>query len=378
MRRPREEEIPMSSPVVELDDVKVHFEQSDLFGLGGSETVQAVDGVSLGLAENEVLALVGESGCGKTTLGKTAIGLHRPTQGHVRYRGQDVWTTKDASNFWSFGESPQDEPEGYAFSEIRRALQMVHQDPGSSLNPNYTVESTLQAPLKKWYPNLSDHDRRERIYGLLEFAGMAPAEDFASRYPHQLSGGEQQRVALLRALLLDPDVILADEAVSALDVSLRIEMMDLMLRLQEKIDTSFLFVAHDLGNARYLTENAENGRIGIMYLGQLVEIGPPEELIADPKHPYTKALIWSTPDLFTETTDDAPPIRSLDVPEPTDPPTGCRFHTRCPKAREACREENPTLEAVAENHDAACFRNRDDHPYWTSDELSENDGGLTL
>ena len=199
-------------PVVSLDDVKIHFDNSKFFGLRSAGTVRAVDGVSLDIHENDVIALVGESGCGKTTLGKAAIGLHRPTEGTVSYRGQDVWKTKDRSSFWrnDAGEIP--------YSEIRRSLQMIHQDPGSSLNANYTVESLLSAPLRKWEPDLELADRQARIYGLLEYVGMTPAEDYANRYPHQLSGGEQQRVALIRALLVNPDLILADEAISALDV----------------------------------------------------------------------------------------------------------------------------------------------------------------
>jgi len=357
--------------VVALENVDVHFDNERMFGLLGSETVHAVDDVSLHIPENDVVALVGESGCGKTTLGKTAIGVQRPTGGSIKYRGQDIWETKDNSGLLSRNGGP----DALSWSEIRQSLQMIHQDPGSSLNSNYTIESALSDPLRKREPDMSREDRRARIYGLLEYVGMTPPEDYADRYPHQLSGGEQQRVALVRALLMNPDLILADEAISALDVSLRVEMMDLMLELQNQFDTSFLFISHDLANARYLTERS-GGRIGIMYLGELVEIGPAEEILRNPKHPYTKVLLWATPDLDDRGELSDPPMRALDVPDPSDPPSGCRFHTRCPEAREACIEESPEL--MGEDRRAACFRELDDHPYWESDTIEdENEFSLT-
>lgn len=350
-------------PVVSLEDIEVHFTKERLLGFAGSETVRAVDGVSLDVQENDVIALVGESGCGKTTLGKTAIGVQRPTGGTLKYRGQDVWATKDDG-------APED---GYSYQEIRRSLQMIHQDPGSSLNPNYTVRSALAAPLKQWRRDMSEADRQARIHGLLEYVGMTPPSDYADRYPHQLSGGEQQRVALLRALLMNPDVILADEAVSALDVSLRVEMMDLFLELQEQFDTSYVFISHNLANAKYLTQKA-GGRIGIMYLGELVEIGTPEQIIHNPQHPYTKVLLWATTDVHSHGSVEDPPVRSLDIPDPADPPAGCRFHTRCPEAREACTKATPELaDHDGEGRRTACFRQQDDHEYWDSPSLESED-----
>jgi peptide/nickel transport system ATP-binding protein len=271
-------------PVLELEDVEVHFEEDqglfDIFG-GEPEVVKAVDGVDLDIYENDVVALLGESGCGKTTLGKTAIGLQRPTGGSVNYRGQDIWEAKDGD-----GDIPYD--------EIRQSLQIIHQDPGASLNPNRRIVDILSEPLHHTHPNISPNERRDRIYSLLDRVGMNPPDDFADRYPHQLSGGEKQRVALTRALLMNPDAILADEAISAVDVSLRVELMDLMLELQDVFDTSFLFISHDLSNARYFTEHGD-GRIAVMYLGEIVEIGTAERLIQDPRHPYTKALRCATP-----------------------------------------------------------------------------------
>ena len=359
----------MSEPVLRLENTEVHFTRKRLMGLADSQTIKAVDEVNLDIEENDVIALVGESGCGKTTLGKTAIGLQRPTGGRVLYRGQDIWEAKRQHdkllNFSRNGDVT------HSYPEIRRNLQIVHQDPQSSLNPNYMIESLLADPLKRWEPNLSYADRQERIFGLLEYVGMTPAQDFANRYPHQLSGGEQQRVALIRSLLLNPDVILADEAISALDVSLRVDMMDLMLQLQEQFNTSYLFISHDLSNARYLAEKAD-GKIGIMYMGELVEIGPAEEIISNPKHPYTQVLLWATGSLRQTSDHSGPPIRSIDIPDLDDPPSGCRFHTRCLEAREACQAERPEPIQVAEKHDVACFREYDSHPYETSEPLLED------
>ncbi|WP_440009869.1 oligopeptide/dipeptide ABC transporter ATP-binding protein [Halomicrococcus sp. SG-WS-1] len=349
-----------SDPVVELRDLEVHFEKDQGLlesVLNDPDVVGAVDGVDLTIGEEDVVVLVGESGCGKTTLGKTAIGVQKPTGGSVRYRGQDIWDAKRGD-----GDVP--------FEEIRKSLQIIHQDPGSSLNPNQTVMKTLEAPLKKWQSDLTQADRRDHIYGMVERVGMEPATDYAHRYPHQLSGGEKQRIALVRALLMNPDLILADEAVSALDVSLRIEMMDLMLELQAEFGTSYLFISHNLSNARYLAQKA-GGRIGIMYLGEVVEIGSAEEVLQNPQHPYTKVLRWATADIDPEDEVEDPPVRAIDIPDPVDPPSGCRFHTRCPEAREVCTSSCPSLEmSEGDGHHAACFRQNPDHEYWESKELA--------
>ncbi|ACV47319.1 MULTISPECIES: oligopeptide/dipeptide ABC transporter ATP-binding protein [Halomicrobium] len=351
--------MPGDEVVLTLEDVEVHFEnKSSLLDFGGeSETVRAVDGVSLDIYERDVIALVGESGCGKTTLGKTSIGLQRPTGGSVKYRGEDIWDIRD-------GKVDTDTE----WADIRQSLQIIHQDPGASLNPNRRLVSILSEPLRQVNPNLSKQEKRERIYALLERVGMTPAADFAERYPHQLSGGEQQRVALCRALLMNPDVILADEAISALDVSLRVEMMDLMLDLQEEFDTSYVFISHDLSNARYFTAHS-GGRIGVMYLGQIAEIGPAEAMIQDPHHPYTNVLRWATPDLSLQDAGEVP-MRKIDIPDPIDPPKGCNFQTRCPEAREACRQADPQT-YHAENQRVRCFREDEDHEYWESPELTD-------
>lgn len=351
--------------VISLENVGVEFSNASLFQTlrGDREVVKAVDDVSLDIRENEVIVLVGESGCGKTTFGKTAVGLQRPTSGSVKYRRQDIWDAKDGNGDVTI-----------PFPEIRKSLQIIHQDPGSSLNPNRTILNSLSVPLKEQYPQIGAEEREERIYKLLEYVGMKPASSYASRYPHQLSGGEQQRIALGRALLMNPDLILADEAVSALDVSLRIEMMDLMHDLQREFNTSYLNISHDLANAYYFAEKV-GGRIGIMYLGKLVEIGPAEEIIRNPRHPYTRVLRWATPvmdpDSITEESDE-PPIRQIDIPDPKNPPSGCRFHTRCPEARETCVNRVPQLTQTRETIESgvACFRRDERDEYWQSDEIA--------
>lgn len=350
-----------SSPVISVKDLEIHFDQSQRFfeSFKEAKKVRAVNDVSLEIQEKEVLALVGESGCGKTTLGKAIVGLQRPTGGRVMYKGRDIWEKK---GWLKKGNISQ--------GEIRKSLQIIHQDPGGALNPNRKVISQLENPLKQWYSELSKEDRRARILGMLEHVGMAPPEDYASRFPHQLSGGEQQRVVLVRSLLMNPDLILADEAISALDVSLRIEMMELLLDLQDEFNTSFVFISHDISNARYLAEKSD-GRIGIMYLGEIVEIGKPEQIIKNPQHPYTKSLLWATPDLVTESDGDSEiPLKKIDVPDPVDPPSGCTFHPRCPEAREICSKQEPESIKLEDRHFASCYRANDNHKYWKDDSIN--------
>ena len=359
-RRSRDEE-----PLLSVNDLEVHFEQSQgiiesLFG-DDPNVVRAVDGINLDIYEKDVVALVGESGCGKTTLGKTILGLQEPTSGSIEYRGVDLVEAKKGNAEMSW-------------DEIRKSLQIIHQDPGSSLNPNRRLKSILSVPLKQIHPEMSTGERLDRIYTLMNYVGLTPATEYGERYPHQLSGGEKQRVALCRALLMNPDLILADEAISALDVSLRVEMMDLMLELQEEFDTSFLFISHDLSNARYLAQKS-GGRIAGMYLGEFVEIGPAEQITRNPSHPYTDVLRWGTPNIDPEKAQIGEmPMRKIDIPDPINPPSGCRFHTRCPEAREACIQEKPAGQQIdAEGfHTSSCFREYgEDHPYWDSEPVTD-------
>lgn len=332
-----------------------------------TDPLRAVDNVSLDVGSEEVVAIIGESGSGKTTLGKAAIGLERPSAGTVKYQGTDIWEAK-----------AQTSVDGVFYEDIRKSLQIIHQDSGASLNPYRTIMTTLKRPLSRWYPEMSNADRRERIFSLFKRCGLTPAHEYEDRYPHELSGGEKQRVALIRAMLVQPDLILADEPVSALDGSLRIEILDLMLELQDMFGTSYIFVSHNLEHARYITKKA-GGRIAIMYLGEIVEMGTPEEVIQNPKHPYTKILKWATlpkhPDKARKAVEEESPLRSLDIPDLENVPSGCRFHTRCPKAREACAGEVPDLYPEDEDHTAACFRELPNHEYWNSEWLDEDGEG---
>lgn len=364
-----------TEPLLSLEDLTVEFEDEsavmevvpegvkDRFGLG-EEPIRAVDDVSLDIGEDEVVAIVGESGSGKTTLGKTAIGLQEPAGGSVNYRGNDIWEVKEQTRM-----------DDIYFEDIRQALQIIHQDPGASLNPYRTIMGALKEPLKRWYPEMSNADRRERLLSLFEACGLTPAHDYEDRYPHELSGGEQQRMTIVRAMLAEPDLVFADEPVSALDPSLRVDLMDLMLDLKERFSTTFLFVTHSLENARYIAGKAD-GRIAVMYLGEIVELGPVEEVLENPKHPYTQILKWATlpshPEKARSSLQEEIPLRALDIPDIENPPSGCRFHTRCPKAREACVEESPDLFSEGgDDNSAACFRALSDHEYWDSDSLGE-------
>ncbi len=350
-----------NEPVVALKNATVEFktEGSLLNPFGDPDVVRAVNDVSLEIGDREIVTLIGESGCGKSTLGRTAIGVQQPSSGSVSYRGQDIWAARSGGGT------------EISYSEIRPALQMIHQDPGSALNPNQRIVTSLSLPLRRWQPELSRPERMERIHALFERVGMQPAADFLNRYPHQLSGGEKQRAVLVRSLLLNPDLILADEAISALDVSLRVEMMDLMLELQALFDTSYLFISHDLSNARYIAEKS-GGRIAVMYLGRIVEVGTVDEIINNPQHPYTKALRWATPNLYGDD-EEQPPIRTIDVPDPTALPTGCNFHPRCPNAREFCVNQSPPeIEANDDGHPCRCFRADEDHEYWDSPPVSSD------
>lgn len=364
-------------PVLELENVSVEFKEEplieqampqsivDRFDLG-EDPVQAVNDVSIELGEEDVLVLLGESGSGKTTLGRTAIGIQEPTEGSVKYRGYDVQDVEDGRHS---GE--------IYYEDVRRALQIIHQDSNAALNPYRTIRATLSEPLKLWFPDLDVNDRNERILSMLRTTGITPAEDYMDRYPHELSGGEQQRVAIIRAMLLEPDVILADEVVSALDVSLRIDIMNLLLELQDMFGTSFIFISHNLTNARYFSDRAD-GRIAVMYLGRIVEIGSADEVIENPKHPYTQILKWASlpldPVEGRETIAEPTPVMTTETPDPANPPSGCRFHPACPKAREACRRDDPELMSEdTDEHLAACFRQAPDHEYWDSEPLHDEE-----
>ncbi|RLE99321.1 MAG: peptide ABC transporter ATP-binding protein [Thermoprotei archaeon] len=290
--------------------------------------IRAVDRVSLGIRENEIVALVGESGCGKSTLGRLLLGLIKPTEGKILYMGKDIWSLK-----------------GREYEEFRRNAQLIPQDPYSALNPMKNILSQLTPPLLKYKIARNRKEAVKRAAELLELVGLVPPEDFFKRFTCRLSGGQLQRISIARAISVQPKFIVADEAVSMLDASLRIEILDILLNLQRKFKTAYLFITHDLAIARYF---AREGRTAIMYLGNIVEIGETENVIQKPLHPYTQVLIQAVPvpdpDLAAKR--GLPKLRSLEIPSLINPPPGCKFNTRCPYAEKICEEKVPELREV--------------------------------
>lgn len=317
-------------PVIELDHVSQVFDTK-------RGPIHAVNDVSLTIESGSVLCLVGESGSGKTTTAKMIAGLRPPTAGKMLYNGQDVRELR-----------------GEGLTEFRRAVQIVHQDPYASLNPIRTIYQTLSAPLLKHKIVPNKRAAEERAKELLQLVGLTPPANFLHAYPHQLSGGQRQRISVARALTLNPRVIVADEAVSMIDVSLRVSILNLLLKLREDLNVTFLFITHDLAIAKYF---AWTGHIGVMYLGQLVEYGRTPGVIADPTHPYTKALLAAIPEPdpdLTRTKEEVK-LRSADLPSLLRLPSGCTFHPRCPVWEEGlCDVVRPELVPVAEGRDTAC------------------------
>ena len=310
-------------PIMKCEELKKYFpvDQGLLDQLRGRapEWVRAVDGVDLSIDEGEIVGLAGESGCGKTTLGKTAIRLLDPTEGTIRFRGEDVTHI-----------------DGQELREFRQDVQIIFQDPFESLNPRMKVYDTVAEPLKI-HGIGSRREQSERVVQALERAELRPAEKFLDRHPHQLSGGQKQRVAIARALVLEPEFILADEPVSMLDVSIRAGVLNLLQRLNEEYGITMLFISHDLSLLRQVCD-----RVGIMYLGRVVELGETEDVIQEPTHPYAKALLRAVP--------EPDPFRERDhveiqgsIPDPTNIPDGCRFKDRCPKREAICDHIDPPL-----------------------------------
>ncbi len=297
-----------AKPILAADDLKKHFDQSEGFLdriLGGASTVKAVDSVDLKLAEGETLAVVGESGCGKSTLGQTLLNLHAATDGSVRFRGDELTGLSDRE-----------------MRPYRRRMQMIFQDPLASLNPRQTVGDIVTAPMDVHGIGEDDEDRLEMAEELLERVGLEAAH--VDRYPSQFSGGQQQRVGVARALSVEPDLIVADEPVSALDVSVQAQILELLQELQDELRLSLLFITHDLSVVHQVAD-----RVAVMYLGEIVETGPVRELFNDPEHPYTKSLLSAVPRIDPSARQDRIILEGT-VPSPIDPPEGCRFHTRCP------------------------------------------------
>ncbi|MDH5607058.1 MAG: dipeptide ABC transporter ATP-binding protein [Anaerolineae bacterium] len=292
--------------------------------------VQAVDNVSFDIRKGETLGLVGESGCGKSTTGRTILQLYKPTSGKVIYSGEDLTTTN---------------AEG--LRHLRRNMQIIFQDPYASLNPRLTVGDIIAEPLEVHRIGTKE-ERRERVKELLELVGLNPY--FINRYPHEFSGGQRQRIGVARALALRPDFIVCDEPISALDVSIQAQVVNLLEDLQQELGLTYLFIAHDLSMVRHISD-----RIAVMYLGKIVELTTREELYDKPLHPYTQALLSAVPipDPAKERTRKRI-ILEGDVPSPTNPPSGCRFHTRCPIAEDKCSQEHPEWREYAKDHWVAC------------------------
>jgi len=293
--------------------------------------VKAVDNVSFYVKKGEIFGLAGESGSGKTTTGKLLIRLIEPTSGKIIFKGEDI------------AKYPESKLKNY-----RKKVQIVFQDPYESLNPRMLVEDILSEPLL--IHGVSDEKEiYEKIYKVLEAVKLTPPEEFLLRYPHELSGGQRQRVATARALMLDPEFIVADEPVSMLDVSIRAEVLNVILDLREKFNVAFLFITHDLALARHICD-----RIAVMYLGKIVEMANVDELVYDPLHPYTKALINAVP-VPDPTAKRIEVVIKGEIPSPVNPPPGCRFHTRCPSIiGDICRKEEPELIELKKDHYVAC------------------------
>lgn len=314
------------SPLISLDNVSVIFENNaGMFRK--SQPVGAALDVSFDVNPGEIIAVVGESGCGKTTIGKTVAGIHKPTRGRLLYRGQDISLLKT------------DSPE---YREYRLGVQMVHQDSYAALNPSRTIFQSLSAPILTHGIATNRLETLSQLVDLFTMVGLTPAEDFLFKYPHQLSGGQRQRTLLARALSVKPKLIVADEPVSMIDVSLRISLLDLMSKMNRELGLAFIYITHDLATARYIVQN---GRIIVMYLGRVVETGDLNHVLEYPRHPYLQALLRAIPqpDPKTSRGRNELPLRSIDMPSNINPPPGCRFHPRCPYWTELCERDEPQL-----------------------------------
>ena len=316
--------------LLRVENLVKHFPvRLGAFGQSGA-TVHALDDISFDVVEGETLSLVGESGCGKSTAGFTILRLFEPTAGSVTYNGMNIAKA---------GEE--------AMRKLRKDLQIVFQDPYSTLNPRMTIGDAIAEPLKL-HGKRGKAEARERVIAILSDVGL-PAR-FANRYPHELSGGQRQRVAIARALACEPRFIVCDEAISALDVSVQAQIINLLVDLQAKYGLTYLFIAHDLAVVRHISD-----RVAVMYLGRLAELAPKDSLFESPRHPYTRALLSSVPepDPVGERTRKRQ-VLAGEVPSPLNPPTGCRFHTRCPVAREQCKSDVPVWREIAPSHHVAC------------------------
>ncbi|GEL76007.1 ABC transporter ATP-binding protein [Tenuibacillus multivorans] len=318
----------MPTPILEVKKLKKYFDITG--GVLGKKLgeVKAVDDVSFSVNEGEILGIVGESGCGKSTTGKALLRLIEPTDGEVFFEEQNIINISDEE-----------------MRKLRKDMQIIFQDPYASLNPRHTVEKIISEPLLT-HGMKSKEERQERVKELLEDVGLKAYH--ASRYPHQFSGGQRQRIGIARALANNPKLIVCDEPVSALDVSVQSQILNLMEKLRNKYNLTYLFIAHDLSVVKHISD-----RVGVMYLGGMVELTTKDQLYEDPKHPYTQALLSAVP--ITDPDEQQERIiLEGDVPSPSNPPSGCPFHTRCPMAMDVCKEIKPEFKEVEDQHFVAC------------------------
>jgi oligopeptide/dipeptide ABC transporter ATP-binding protein len=319
------------STLLEVKGLKIYYPISSGLFNKTIGYVKAVDDVSFSVNEGETLGIVGESGCGKSTTGRAILRLTKPTEGDVIFQGQNLSALK-----------------GPGLRKIRRDMQIVFQDPYASLNPRMTVGSILEEPLKI-HGLAAGTDRKRRVKELLDIVGLS--EHHYNRYPHEFSGGQRQRIGIARALITKPKLIVADEPVSALDVSIQSQILNLMKDLQEQFKLTYMFISHDLSVVRHISD-----RVGVMYLGALVELAPKHKLYDNPQHPYTQALLSAVPHPNPRESRERI-ILSGDVPSPANPPSGCAFHTRCRYTMEKCKSERPVLKQISPDHWAACHLN---------------------
>jgi oligopeptide transport system ATP-binding protein len=307
--------------ILEVKDLKKHFR------VGRRAYIKAVDGVSLQIQKGETFGLVGESGCGKSTVGRVLVRLYEPSEGEVLFAGEDVHKT-----------------EGDEGKLLNRKMQMIFQDPQASLNPRMVVSDIIAEGIDIHHLASSDQERLDRVHELLETVGLN--KEHANRFPHEFSGGQRQRIGVARALAVEPEFIVADEPVSALDVSIQAQVINLMKQLQRERDLTYLFISHDLSVVKYISD-----RVGVMYLGTMVEMASSEELYSNPLHPYTQALLSAVPiaDPDVELERERMILQG-DVPSPLNPPSGCHFRTRCPRAVEASAQVDPPLREISPGH----------------------------
>jgi len=323
----------MSAPLLQVTDQKVHFQiPGEGFFFPKRQTLRAVDGISFTLQKGETLGVVGESGCGKSTLARGILGLEKITAGSVKLNGEEL-TTLDKDSM----------------REKRRIMQVIFQDPLASLNPRMTVGEIIAEPLRVFEPDMDAGLRKKQVQEIMQRVGLLP--NLINRYPHEFSGGQCQRIGIARALIVKPKLLLCDEPVSALDVSIQAQIINLLMDLQDEMGLTMIFIAHDLSVVKHISH-----KVMVMYLGKVVEIASKEDIYANPRHPYTKALIDAIPipDPAVERGKDRKVLEG-DLPSPLDPPSGCAFRTRCALAQDKCAEQTPVLESLAGTHQVACW-----------------------